>query len=509
MSTSESKPDPIHDDREPDLEDEEEDDEDDDEEEEEQLPPRDPTRMQNLMRRMQNGETVSLRVHDVIIKGNTKTKDSLIEAELEPLKSATSMKELLDAARDVNFKLQALDAFDSVNITLDAGPMELPGTANVIVNVVETASPLSGQLGAYTKAEARSSTFEASLKYKNLFGYGDMWDGAFAYGCDHSAELSAGVYLPRFKRFVTPVTARAFLQSQDWEKFSSYKERSLGISLGLFSTKYHDVSYSLAWRTLTDPSQMSSRSIRRQLGHGLLSSLKYTFKFDQRNSSLRPTKGYAFASTTQIGGLAPDSNSLRFLRQEIDLRYVLPLGFYRAALNFGISGGVIFPWGTGYMNKPAPLTERFFLGGNISPISTLCGPTSLWGFKTRGLGPTEPRRQVNNENVDSSEVDFLGGDLAATAFVDLSFDLPFKFLREKGIHGHVFACAGNVAKLTQNEYRNFSSRTFLESCRTSVGAGVVLPTSLFRMEVNYCKILNKAEHDKGKTGFWFTFSAPS
>lgn len=148
-----------------------------------------------------------------------------------------------------------------------------------------------------------------------MFGYGDLWDAAMAYGCDNTAELSAGVYLPRFKGLVTPLTARVFILSQDWLKFSSFKERSLGISLGLLSTRNHDLVYNLAWRTLTDPSQMASKSIRRQLGHGLLSSLKYAFRIDKRNSSMRPTRGFAFASTTQIGGLAPDSQSLRFLRQ--------------------------------------------------------------------------------------------------------------------------------------------------------------------------------------------------
>ncbi|XVE69462.1 hypothetical protein DITRI_Ditri09bG0154200 [Diplodiscus trichospermus] len=465
-------------------------------------------KMDSLLQRMQSGP-VSLRVHDVIIKGNTKTKDHIIEAETEELKSIGSMQELLKASQLVNLRLQALGVFDSVKITLDSGPPELPGTANVIIEVVETASPLSGEIGAYTKPEARSSTVEGSVKYKNLFGYGDLWDGSLAYGCDHSAELSAGMYLPRFKGLATPITARVFLMSQDWLKFSSYRERSLGLSLGLFSTTHHDVAYNLSWRTLTDPSQMSSRSIRRQLGHNLLSSLKYTFKFDRRNSSMRPTRGYSFVSTTQIGGLAPDTRSLRFMRQEFDLRYVVPLGFYRAALNFGISGGVVFPWGNGFLSSPSSLPERFFLGGNISPVCALGGPTALWGFKTRGLGPTEPKRQVNDESADPSGVDFLGGDLAVTALADLSFDLPFRFFREKGIHAHVFACAGNVAKLTENEYRNFSAQKFVESLRSSVGVGLVVPTSLFRMELNYCYILKKFDHDRAKSGIWLTFSGAS
>lgn len=170
-----------------------------------------------------------------------------------------------------------------------------------------------------------------------------------------------------------------------------------------------------------------------------------------------------------------------FFLQELDLRYALPLGFYHAAINVGISGGVVFPWGCGFLQKPSPLPERFFMGGNTSPFYSLGGPTSLLGFRTRGMGPTEPRRQTGN---DDPERDYVGGDLAVTTFADLSFDLPFSWCQKSGIYGHMFACAGNLAKLTQNEFRNFSFQNFLKSCRSSVGAGIVVPTSIVRVEVS-------------------------
>jgi hypothetical protein len=102
--------------------------------------------------------------------------------------------------------------------------------------------------------------------------------------------------------------------SHDWLKFSSYKERLLGLSFGLLSDMHHDLSYNLTWRTLTDPSQAASKSITRQLGHNLLSALRYTYTIDQRDSHLRPTKGYAFVSTSQVSGLW-GSKGLRFFRQ--------------------------------------------------------------------------------------------------------------------------------------------------------------------------------------------------
>lgn len=163
--------------------------------------------------------------------------------------------------------------------------------------------------------QARSWSLEGSLKLKNLFGYGEIWDASGAYGWDQASEISAGLSLPRLKAISTPLVARVLVLSQDWLKFSSYKERLLGLSFGLLSTARHNLAYNLTWRTLTDPTGMASKSVRRLLGHSLLSSIKYTYKIDHRDSHLRPTCGYAFLSSSQVGGLGPDSKSLRFIRQ--------------------------------------------------------------------------------------------------------------------------------------------------------------------------------------------------
>ncbi|XP_014502852.1 sorting and assembly machinery component 50 homolog [Vigna radiata var. radiata] len=468
-------------------------------------------KVETLSRRL-SSELVPIRVHDVVINGNTKTKDWIIEAELGGIENATSMQELVQFSKIAISRLQDLEIFDSCTVRLEAGPRELPNTANVIVDVVETGNKVSAKFSVYNKPSTSSWTAEGALTYKNFLGYGDLWDASLAYGANQATEVSIGVRAPRVRRFLTPFVARLSMLSQDWQETSSYKDQLVGASLGLISTKHHDLAYTLGWRTLADPSQMSSRSIRRQLGHGLVSSLKYTFKIDRRNSPIRPTEGYAFLSSTHVGGLTPDPRSLRFLRQEFDVRFAVPFGFYNTALNLGISAGAVFPWGHGFKTKPSPLPERFYLGGDFSPVCTLGGPTPLWGFRTRGLGPTEPRRlnrdESDDDNVDSSGWDFIGGDLAVTAFADLSFDLPIRWLREYGIHGHVFAGSGNAAKLTQNEFKHFSPRKFLESFRVSVGCGFVIPTSLFRLEGNYVYILRKGEQDRGKTGFRFSLSAP-
>lgn len=176
--------------------------------------------------------------------------------------------------------------------------------------------------------------------------------------------------------------------------------------------------------------------------------------------------------------------------QELDLRLAIPLGFYRATLNFGIAGGVLIPMGNGFLEQPSSLPDRFFLGGNSSPMCSLGGPMSLLGFKPRGVDPSQLRREISktNSNEESaagaSGMDFIGGDLAVTASADLSFDLPLRVLRESGIHAHAFACTGSLNKLTESAFRDFSFCKFRDSFRSSAGFGIVMPLKPFRMEVS-------------------------
>lgn len=112
-------------------------------------------KINHLARRM-SSEEVPIRVHDVLIKGNTKTKDWVIEAELQDIQNAKTMQELLKAAEIALMRLQRLGIFDSSNITLEAGPPELGDIANVIVQVSESNSQISGGCGVYMKPSVRS-----------------------------------------------------------------------------------------------------------------------------------------------------------------------------------------------------------------------------------------------------------------------------------------------------------------------------------------------------------------
>ncbi|KAI5006462.1 hypothetical protein ZWY2020_033705 [Hordeum vulgare] len=84
-------------------------------------------------------------------------REALIEAEVADLiRSATTVQDLLSAAAEASAWLRGLDVFEAVNITLDAGPPELPGTTNIVIEVVEPSIPISGNAGVYSKPEVHS-----------------------------------------------------------------------------------------------------------------------------------------------------------------------------------------------------------------------------------------------------------------------------------------------------------------------------------------------------------------
>jgi outer membrane protein insertion porin family len=157
------------------------------------------------------------------------------------------------------------------------------------------------------------------VKWRNLFGYAETVDATGCYGWDTTSELSAGVTYPRFNGLHSSLVSRGTILTQDWQKYSSYRENLKGFTIGLIKENSHDLSYNLTWRELEDPSHQASHSVRRQLGHHLVSALKYQYKIDERDSPIRPTQGYAFTSSSQLAGLGPDDRLLRFARQVLIL----------------------------------------------------------------------------------------------------------------------------------------------------------------------------------------------
>lgn len=89
----------------------------------------------------------------------------------------------------------------------------------------------------------------------------------------------------------------------------------------------HKLGYELSWLQLKDQDRerRASPAVRTQLGDHVKSAVHYTFVHDARNHPIRPTSGTAFKSCTEIAGLTPDTNVLRYVRQTLNCQFVSPL----------------------------------------------------------------------------------------------------------------------------------------------------------------------------------------
>ena len=75
---------------------------------------------------------------------------------LQALKAAENSQILLREVALAISRLQGLGIFEECVISLEPGPVELPGTADVLVNVKEPENIYSGDVGIYSKPEVHS-----------------------------------------------------------------------------------------------------------------------------------------------------------------------------------------------------------------------------------------------------------------------------------------------------------------------------------------------------------------
>ncbi|MCO5560532.1 hypothetical protein L7F22_014147 [Adiantum nelumboides] len=248
-------------------------------------------------------EEIPLRVLEVKVEGNRKTRFSVIQDYLEPLKKAETTRQLLrEAAHAVN-RIEHLGLFKNCTLSLETCPVQ--GSVIVVLYVDEAPGPFTVDLASFSAAKDAISAFGGSFRWKNVLGYGETWNAICNYGWDEDSGLTAGLHFPRFGRLSNNLAAKVSIHVPEWLNFSSYKVRMTGITIG-FSHKRHELSYNIAWKSLQDDDSPDAPT--------LFPALKYSFKVDHRDSEFRSMKGYALKFAAQVVGGSSDL-SRHFARQ--------------------------------------------------------------------------------------------------------------------------------------------------------------------------------------------------
>jgi outer membrane protein insertion porin family len=393
---------------------------------------------------------------EIIIGGNSKTRDKVIRRELliyeQELYSGVRLKKSMR-------KLHRLDYFENIKVDTLKGSTD----DKMVLKIDVTEKPT----GTFSFGAGYSSVEKvfgmASISQRNLFGLGQVL----------ALKAQLGSVSNRFTLSFTepwlcdmPMSAGFDLYSWEYD-YDTFDKDSKGGGIR-FGYPVHEftrfyLTYALDFADITNIEKDAPDTIKEMAGNNVSSSITTILKYDSRDKIFNPTEGGEHMISVQYAGLGGDIGFTK---------YILETGWYLPLFK-GTVGSIHAK--TGYVSqnsgKKLPTYERFNLGGI----------NSLRGFEWEDLSP----KKLNSEGVLTN----IGGN----KFVQFNLEFLFPLIKEVGVMGVLFFDTGDV-------YDNDES-VDLGELRESVGGGIRWYSPMGPMRIEYGYILDP-QKDEGKGGKW-------
>eukprot|EP00854_Cymbomonas_tetramitiformis_P011570 gene11570-13669_t len=146
----------------------------------------------------------------------------------------------------------------------------------------------------------------------------------------------------------------------------------------------------------------------------------------------------------------------------------------------------------GYSLKSA-LKYSYMLDARNNPYIPTRGYAFRFNTEVAGLGP--------GSSLERPKRDFLGGDLMMNATAAFTFEFPHRLFQDMRARGQAFVSAGNIMGVGMGiSDTKKVANDFKSSFRVSAGVGVVMPSPLGRIEINYCQVIRRNETDRIRQG---------
>ena len=340
---------------------------------------------------------------NIIIGGNTKTRDKVIRRELKVYEQELfSGKGLKRSVRN----LYRLDYFEDIKVDTVKGSAD----DKMILKIDVTEKPT----GTFAFGAGYSSVENvfgmASITQRNFLGRGQI--------LKLDAELGGTTTLYRLNftepwLFDIPLSARFDLY--DWDTdYDLYDKHGQGggvrFSYPVYNFMRASIGYNYEVADIENISEGVSESIKELEGDNITSSITTGLIYDSRNKIYNPTKGSKHSITVEYAGLGGDVAFTKYLGET---GWYIPV--FKDIVTF-LHGEI------GYVQENSggtlPDYERFYLGGL----------NSLRGYDWRDV-------HVLDENGDE-----IGGD----KFVQFNVEILFPLLKKEGLVGLLFYDTGNV-----------------------------------------------------------------
>jgi outer membrane protein insertion porin family len=397
---------------------------------------------------------------EIIISGNTKTRDKVIRRQLrvyeQDLTSATRLK------RSVA-NLERLDYFEDIKVDSTKGSADDKMVLKIDVTEKSTGAFSFG--AGYGNVESVFGM--AQIAERNLFGRGQTLSLQGVLG-----SKTQKVILSFTEPYIYDIPLSGTIKLYNWlYSYDTYDKDSTGGSIGLsypvFDYTRLSSTYTYDISNITNVTENASDSIKDLEGENIKSSILTGLKYDSRNNAFLPSRGASHGISFEYAGLG---GTIGFTKYLGETTWVIPLVADIRAIAHSEGGYVVEN-----KDKELPDYEKFYMGGI----------GSLRGFTRDDLAP------VDNKG------DSVGGD----KYVQFNFEVVFPLIKDVGVHGLVFFDTGAV----YGEHVNIELNP--ADLRRSAGGGIRWVSPVGPLDIEYGYILDPENSDHGPGQFEFTMTS--
>jgi len=395
---------------------------------------------------------------EIIISGNTKTRDNVIRRQLRVYE-----QELFSGARLKRSvrNLYRLDFFTDVKVNTIKGSSDDKMVLKIGVTEKPTGSFSFG--GGYSNIE--KLFVMASISQKNLFGRGHILNLQGQWG-----SVTKKYALSFTEPWLFDIPLSASVKLYDWQyEYDEYNKDSIGGSLQFgypvydYTRAFISFAHDNADIKITDEvtAPQSIVDLVEDIGSEdiITNSTSVSLRYDSRDRLFNPTEGSDHSISVQYAGFGGD---IGFSKYVAGSGWFIPLfkdlvGFLHA------KGGYVRENSDGVL----PDYERFFLGGI----------NSLRGFEWEELAPKDED----------------GNDIGGDKYVQFNIELLYPIFKDAGIVGIVFFDTGEVYGKDED--------VDLGELRESAGLGFRWYSPIGPIRIEYGYILDPIE-GRGEGGKW-------
>jgi outer membrane protein insertion porin family len=409
---------------------------------------------------------------NIMISGNTRTRDKVIRRELkvheQDLYNGKALK------RSVR-NLYRLDFFEDIKINT------LKGSADdkMVLKIDVTEKPTSMfQFGAGYSSE-ENLFLTASVNQRNFLGRSQRLKLQGQLGSS-TTQYTLSFTEPWL--FDIPLSTTLSLYDRDKE-YDGYESHTLGGGIGLsypvydYTRVYWNYGYGVDDITILDEDDAPDSAIDLE-GRNITSSVGIALGWDSRDRAFNPTEGSKHRISFEYAGLG---GNIGFHKIIADTGWYIPLFWDLVGFVHGRTG-YVYQYDD---EKDLPDYERFYLGGI----------NSLRGFKYRDIHIKETKTETFGpewaQDASTREVEKKsGGD----RMVQFNLELIFPIAKEVGLMGVVFYDTGNV----------YDDQIDFSEMRSTYGGGFRWFSPLAPIRLEYGRIIDPREGEDTNGRWEFT-----